>query len=109
VYAVNQGSLAVADGNYTLAVFNPGSLKIVPLVEPWQPTTLFAQAGTAPAPMLPSQLALLDSQQDQPRSVHTFKADSPGTITWLLGSGNGPAVSIVAGGVCMPDDTADRQ
>jgi hypothetical protein len=109
LYTVNQGSLAVADSNYNLAGFNPGSLKIVPLVEPWQPTTLFAQAGTVPSPVLPSQLALLDSQQDQPRSVHTFKADSPGTITWLLGSGNGPAVSIVAGGVCMPDDTADRQ
>jgi hypothetical protein len=93
-YAINSGSLALTDSNYTLA-FAPGTplLKIVPLVVPWQPTTLFAQAGAAPAPMLPSQLALL----------------APGAITSQWGSGNGPALTIVAGGVCMPDDRAERQ
>jgi hypothetical protein len=110
LYTVNQGSLAVADSNYTLAVFNPGSLKIVPLVEPWQPTTLFTQAATAPpSPMLPSQLALLGSQQDQARSVHTLKADSHGEITQQWDSGNGPVVTIGDGGVCMPTDGAERQ
>jgi hypothetical protein len=106
-YTVTQGTLA-ANSNYNMTFAN-GTLQIVPLVEPWQPTTLFTQTGTTLPPTLPSQLAQLDSQQARPLTAYASNDGSPGEITQQWGSGNGPAVTIVDGGVRMPDDKDDER
>jgi hypothetical protein len=110
-YAVTQGSLAVTDSNYnTLLTFNPGTLQIVPLVEPWQPTSLFTQTGTTLPPTLPnSMVAQIDSQQARPLTAYASNDGSSGEITQQWGSGNGPAVTILDGGVRMPDDRDDER
>jgi hypothetical protein len=110
-YTVNSGNLA-PNSNYAynaLTNFTPGSLQIVPLVEPWQPTTLFTQTGSTLPPTLPSQPAQLDGQQARPLTVYASNDGSSGEITQQWGSGNGPAVTILDGGVRMPDDRDDER
>jgi hypothetical protein len=110
-YAISNGTVAVTDSNYSynyLTDFTTGKfLTIVPLTEPWQPTTLFTQAGTSPTSTLNSQLAQIDSQQSQPLTVYQSKDVTYKDIPhW--DSGNGPAVTILDGGVRMPDDNTDE-
>jgi hypothetical protein len=75
---------------------------IEPLVEPFQPTTLFTQAADAMPSPITSQLAQVDSQQAL--SLTSFGNDysTSGEISQLWGNGNGPAVTILDGGVRMP-------
>jgi hypothetical protein len=108
-------AVTIADGsglasNYMLIQPTLAPVHILPLVEPWQSTTLFTQAGSTLPPALPtSQLAQLDSQQAQPLTTYASNYGSSGEITQQWGSGNGPAVTILDGGVRMPNDRDDER
>ena len=107
-YTVTQGTLAVIDSNYIFGTFNPGSLTIVPLVEPWQPTSLFTQAGTTLPSTLPANLvAEIDSRHTKPLTAYASNEYS-GEVTQKWGIGNsGPVVTIFDGGIRLPDDMDD--
>jgi hypothetical protein len=81
----------------------------VPLVEPWQPATQVTPTSSTIPPSLPSLVAEIDSQQAQSPTVYRDNRDTSGEITQQWGFGNGPAVTILDGGVRMPDDRKDRQ
>ncbi|MGA7595226.1 MAG: MBG domain-containing protein, partial [Gallionella sp.] len=104
LYAITHGSLT--SNNYSLA-FTPGSLRIVPLVEPAQPIIQVAQTGTVPL-SLPSLIAAIDGQPSQPQMVYSGSKDITGETTQQWTYGNGPSITIVDGGVRMSDDAKDR-
>ena len=107
MYAINQGTL-VGNSNYSLS-FTPGSLRIVPLVESGQPTTLFTQTGSTLSSTLPRLFAQIDGQQAQRLTKYAINGDLSGEITKQWRFGNGLAVTILDGGVRMPEATDDER
>jgi hypothetical protein len=110
LYVINEGSL-VSNTNYSLA-FTSGSLRIVPLVEPGQPTTQVTQTSSttssAVPPSFPNLVAEIDSKQANLLRVYTGSGDTSGEFTQQWISGNGPVITILDGGVRMPDGRKDH-
>ncbi len=95
--------------NYILTQPTLAPVRILPLVEPAQSTSQSINTGSTIAVSLPSQIAEIDSQQFQAKTRYTGSEEMPGVIAEQWGSGNGPAITMIDGGVRMPDDRRDRQ